>query len=42
MEPCQALQAFNYMLKYGFNPEVLDVYITYYLICYKQQQRHGN
>ena len=42
MEPCQALQFFNYMLKYGFNPEVLDVFITYYLICYKQQQRHGN
>ena len=35
MEPYKALQTFQYMLKYGSNPEALDITISYFLICFK-------
>ena len=30
------------MIRFGCNPEVLNVDVTYYLIAFQQAKRHGN
>ena len=42
LEPEIALKAFQQMIRYGCNPEVLNVDVTYYLIAFQQAKRHGN